>query len=109
MVAPFGWILILATGIGLVLASWLLFGTTEAGMWAGYRVGFIGMIVILAAMALNTSLPKQPTLGLVGLLGIGLILFSVFIDQGHTVFVTELVGGGLLVVGSGLYASGRKA
>lgn len=109
VVAPAGWLLILATGVGLVLASWTLFGTSASGMWAGYRVGFIGTIVILCAMALNTTLPKQPTLGLLGLLGIGLILFSVFIDQGRTVTLTEAIGGGALIVGTGLQASGRRA
>jgi hypothetical protein len=106
--SPFGWVLILASGIGLILATWLIYGTEADGMWAGYRDGIIGTIVVLAAMALNTTLPKQPTLGLLGVCGILLILFAVFLDNETTVLVSELVAGIVLLIGTGLYASGRR-
>ncbi|MBZ5738985.1 hypothetical protein [Nocardioides mangrovi] len=109
VVAPAGWMLILVSGIGMVLASWTLFGVEASGMWAGYRVGFIGTVVIICAMLLNTSLPAKPTLGLLGLLGILTVLFGVFIDQGKTVMLTELIGGAALLVGTGLYGAGRKS
>lgn len=109
VVAPAGWMLVLVAGIGMVLASWTIFGVEADGMWAGYRVGFIGTVVVVCAMALNSSLPAKPTLGLLGLLGIGSILFGVFIDQGHSVMLTELIGGAAILVGCGLYGSGRKA
>lgn len=109
VVAPLGWLVILSAGIGLVLASWLLFGVEASGMWAGYRVGFIGTIAIAAAMALNTTMPAKPALGLIGLCGIILVICGVFVDQGTTVMITELVGGAGLLVGAGLYVSGRKS
>jgi hypothetical protein len=108
VMAPLGWLLILASGIGLILSTWLLYGTEYDGMWAGYRDGFIGTIVVLAAMALNSSLPKAPALGLVGLCGILLILFAVFLDNSTHVFISELVAGIGMLVGVGLYASGRR-
>ena len=108
VVAPLGWVLILVSGIGLILASWLLYGNGVDGMWAGYRDGIIGTVVVLAAMALNTTLPKKPTLGLLGVCGILLILFAVFLDNETVVFVSELVAGIVLLVGVGLFASGRR-
>ena len=109
VMAPLGWVVILVSGIGLILSSWLLYGTEASGMWAGYWAGIIGTVVVLASMGLNTSLPKQPLLGLCGLSGILLILFAVFLDHETAVFVTELVAGIGLLVGVGLYTSGRKA
>jgi hypothetical protein len=106
--SPFGWLLILASGVGLILASWLVYGTTAEGMWAGYRDGIIGTVVVIAAMALNTTLPKQPILGLCGLCGILLVLFAVFLGDDTVIFVTELVGGIVLLAGTGLYAAGRR-
>jgi len=107
--APLGWLLILSSGIGLILASWLLYGAEAGGMWAGYRDGIIGTIVVLAGMGLNSSLPKQPLLGICGVAGILLILFAVFLDNENAVFVSELVAGIVLLVGVGLFASGRRS
>lgn len=107
VVRPVGWLVVLSAGLGIVLASWTLYGTDAAGMWAGYRGGFIGTIVVVCAMALNTSLPKQPILGLIGLCGIVLILSAVFIDQGRTVFLSEIIAGPAMLVGAGLYTAGR--
>ena len=108
VMAPFGWLLILAAGITLILATWLIYGTEYDGMWAGYRDGVIGTVVLLCAMSLNTTLPHKPVLGLLGLCGILLILFAVFLENETAVFVTELVSGIALLVGTGLYASGRR-
>ncbi|MBB3044789.1 hypothetical protein KM427_13090 [Nocardioides sp. LMS-CY] len=108
VMAPFGWLLILSAGIGLIMATWLLYGTEYDGMWAGYRDGIIGTVVVLCAMALNTTLPKKPFLGLLGLCGILLILFAVFLENETAVFVAELASGIVLLVGTGLYASGRR-
>ena len=108
VMAPLGWLLILVSGIGLILASWLLYGTTADGMWAGYRDGVIGTTVLLSAMALNSSLPAKPFLGICGLAGILLILFAVFLDDATAVFVSELVAGIGILVGVGLYTSGRR-
>lgn len=109
VMAPLGWLLILSAGTGLILASWLLYGASASGMWAGYRDGIIGTVVVLAAMGLNSSLPKQPLLGLCGLAGILLVLSAVFLDNETAVFVSELVAGIVLLVGVGLYASGRRS
>jgi peptidoglycan/LPS O-acetylase OafA/YrhL len=108
VMAPLGWVLILVSGIGLILASWLLYGQSADAMWAGYRDGVIGTTVLLAGMGLNTSLPKQPLLGICGLAGILLILFAVFLDDETAVFVSELLAGIGLLVGVGLFASGRR-
>ncbi|KQW52941.1 hypothetical protein ASC77_01125 [Nocardioides sp. Root1257] len=108
VMAPLGWLLILVSGIGLILASWLLYGTTAEGMWAGYRDGVIGTTVLLCAMALNSSLPAKPFLGICGVAGILLILFAVFLDDATAVFVSELVAGIGILVGVGLYTSGRR-
>ncbi len=105
VVAPFGWLLILASGIGLILASWLLYGTTADGMWAGYRDGIIGTIVIISAMGLRTSVSPRPILALTGLCGILLVLFAVFLDDGGTIFINELLFGVMLLVGTGLKAT----
>lgn len=108
VMGPLGWLLILSAGAGLVIATWLLYGNEYDGMWAGYRDGIIGTIVVLGAMALNTTLPKQPILGLLGVSGILLILFAVFLDNETAVFVSELVAGVLLLAGVALYTSGRR-
>ena len=108
VVGPLGWALVLASGIGLILASWLIYGTEYDGMWAGYRDGVIATVVVIVAMALNTTIPKPPLLGVLGLAGILLVLFAVFLDNETKIFVSELVGGVVLLVGTGLYASGRR-
>lgn len=108
VVGPFGWLLIMSAGVGLILATWLLYGTQYDGMWAGYRDGVIGTTVVVAGMALNTTLPKQPIVGLLGLCGILLILFAVFLDNETVVFLSELVAGVVLLAGVALYTSGRK-
>lgn len=109
VLAPLGWALILASGIGLILATWLLYGNEEWGMWAGYRDGVIGTVVILAAMALNTTLPEKPTLALLGLCGVLLILFAFFLDNEQVVFVSELLAGIGLLAGVGLRVSGSRS
>lgn len=108
VVAPFGWILILTAGIGLILATWLLYPIDYDGMWAGYRDGFIATIVVLAALALNTSLPTRPVLGLLGLCGILLVLFGLFLDNPTKVMVSEVTFGALLLAGTALYGSGHR-
>lgn len=108
VMSPLGWLLILSAGIGLMVATWTLYGTQYDGMWAGYRDGIIATVVVIAAMALNTSLPKQPTLGVLGICGILLILFAVFLDNETVVFLSEIIAGVVLLAGVGLYTSGRK-
>lgn len=103
--APFGWLLIVVSGLGLIMATWLLYGTSEDGMWAGYRDGLIGTVVIISAMALRTTLPAKPILGITGLCGILLVLFAVFLDDGGAIFISELAAGVGLLVGTGLKAT----
>ena len=109
VLAPLGWVLILASGIGLILASWLLYGNEASGMWAGYRDGMIGTVVIVAAMALNTTLPDRPFLVVVGLCGVLLVLFALFLDNEQSVLISELVAGIGLLVGIGLRVSGSRS
>lgn len=108
VVGPLGWALVLTSGIGLILATWLLYPTDYDGMWAGYRDGIIGTVVILAAMALNTSLPKRPVVGLLGACGILLVLFGVFLDNPTEVLLSEVIAGALLLAGAGMVAAGDR-
>jgi len=108
VVGPLGWVLVLVSGIGLILASWLLYPTDYDGMWAGYRDGVIGTIVILCAMALNTSVPKRPFLGICAICGILLVLFGVFLSNPDVVTIAEVVGGAVLLAGTGMVAAGDR-
>jgi hypothetical protein len=109
VVSPLGWILILVSGIGLIAATWMLYPIDYDGMWGGYRDGLIGTVVVICAMWLNTSLPKQPALGLVALGGVLTVLFAVFLDNPVRVFVAEMVFGIMMLVGVALYAGGRRS
>jgi xanthosine utilization system XapX-like protein len=109
VLAPFGWTLILSSGIGLILATWLLYPIDYDGMWAGYRDGIIATVVVLAAMALTVSLPKRPILALLGLCGILLVLFGIFLDNPTKVLIAETVAGAVLLAGTALYASGNRS
>jgi hypothetical protein len=108
VVSPFGWFLILVSGIGLLVSTWVLYPIDSPGMWAGYRDGLIGTVVLVCAMWLNTSLPKQPALGLVALGGILTVLFAVFLDNPTRVFVAEMVFGVMALVGAALHTGGRR-
>jgi len=108
VVSPFGWILILVAGIGLLASTWMLYPIDYDGMWAGYRDTITGTVVVACAMWLNTTLPKQPALGLVALGGILTVLFAVFLDNPTRVFVAEMVFGVMMLVGAALYAGGRR-
>ena len=108
VLAPFGWLLILTAGIGLILATWLLYPLDYDGMWAGYRDGIIATVAVMGALALNTSLPKRPVLGLLGLCGILLVLFGFFLDNPTKVMISEVVAGAVLLAGTALYASGHR-
>ena len=108
VVAPLGWLLALVGGIGLVLATWLIYPIDDDGMWAGYRGGVIGTVVILAAMSLRTSLPARPAIGLIGLSGVLLVFFAVFLDNAHRVLVSELAAGIVLLLAAGLQAAGPR-
>jgi hypothetical protein len=108
VVAPFGWILSLSAGIGLILATWVLYPIDYDGMWAGYRDGIIGTLVIIATMSLRTSLPKAPAIGLIGLCGAAAVLFAVFLDNPTEVFVAELSAGIAMLVGALLQAGSLR-
>jgi hypothetical protein len=108
LVRPFGWVLITASSVGLIIATWLIYGVEAEGMWAGYRDGFTATVVLVCAMALNTSLPKRPLLAVVALAGILLVLFAVFLDTKTTIFVSELVAGALMLAGAILYGAGDR-
>jgi hypothetical protein len=108
LVRPFGWLLITASSVGLIIATWLIYGVEAEGMWAGYRDGFTATVVLVCAMALNTSLPKRPFLAVAALAGILLVLFAVFLDPTTTIFVSELVAGALMLAGAILYGAGDR-
>lgn len=107
VLSPLGWFLILVAGFGLLASTWMLYPTDYDGMWAGYRDSVIGVVVLICAMWLNTSLPKAPALAVVALGGILAVLFAVFLDNPTRVFVAELVFGVLMLVGAACYGSGR--
>lgn len=108
VLAPLGWIITLMGGIGLILATWLVYPTDADGMWAGYRDGLLATVVIMTAMALRTSLPRRPLLGLLGLCGVLVVFFAVFIDDGHKVFVASLSAGIVILVGTACQAAADR-
>jgi len=108
LLAPLGWILMVVAGLGLALATWVLYPTDATGMWAGYRDEFIATIVLICAMWLRTSLPAKPALAVVGLCGILLILFAVFLDDTTKIFVSELAAGIGMLAGTVLYVAGSR-
>jgi hypothetical protein len=108
VVAPFGWLLVLTAGIGLVLATWTIYPIDYDGMWAGYRDGIIGTVAIIAAMSLRTSLPAVPALVVIGVCGVAAVLFAIFLDNPTEVFVSELVAGILMIVGAAFQASSLR-
>ena len=108
VVAPFGWVLIVGAAVGIIIATWVLYPTDGTGMWAGYRDGFMATICLASACALNTSLPKRPFLGVIGLCGVLMVLLAVFLDDPTVIFVTEIVGGGVLIAGALLYGAGDR-
>jgi len=108
VVAPLGWFLALGGGIGLLLATWLVYPTDYDGMWAGYVGSILGTLVLLAVMVLRTSLPARPAIGVIGLSGVLLVLLAVFRDSSHKVLVTELAAGMVLLLATGLLAAGSQ-
>lgn len=106
--APVGWLLAISGAAGVLLASWLVYPLDYDGMWAGYRGSAIGTVVIVAAMWLRSSLPAAPAIGLIGLCGVALVLFGVFLDNPHRVTVTEIAAGAVLLLAAGLLASGTN-
>lgn len=109
VVRPLGWVLALAAGLGLVLATWVLYPTDYDGMWAGYRDGVIGTVALIAVMALRSSLPERPSIGVLALCGLAAVLFAVFLDNPQRVLVSELAAGIALLVGAALLtATGRR-
>jgi hypothetical protein len=107
VVSPFGWILVVGAAVGLIIATWVLYPIDGTGMWAGYRDGFIATVVLVCAMALRTSLPKRPSVGVIALAGILLVLFAVFLDDPTKIFVSELTAGAAMLAGAILYTSGN--
>ena len=108
VLAPAGWLLTLAGGLGLILGSWMLYPLDYDGMWAGYRDGILGTVALVATMALNTSLPKRPAIGLLGLCGVLAVLFAVFISDEQVVFIMELICGIVLLVGTAFQAAAER-
>ena len=106
--APIGWLLIVAAATGLIIATWALYPVTSDGMWAGYRGGVTATVVILCAMALNTSLPTKPFLGIIGLSGAFLVMSALFISDPTVVIVSEILSGAVILVGTLLYAAGHR-
>ncbi|HEY0951982.1 hypothetical protein [Nocardioides sp.] len=108
VVAPLGWLLALSGGVGLLLATWLVYPTDYDGMWAGYVGSIVGTVVLLAAMVLRTSFPARPAIGVIGLSGVLLVMLGVFRDSSHAVLVTELAAGIVLLLATGLLAAGSQ-
>jgi hypothetical protein len=108
VVAPLGWVLIVAASVSIIIATWVLYPIDGTGMWAGYRDGFMATICLACALALNTTLPKAPFLAIIGLCGVLMILLAVALDDPTTIFLTEVIGGSVLVAGTLLYAAGSR-
>ena len=72
---------------------------------AAAAVGALAVIVGIFGTALVQFVPIEALRLVVGIL---LILFAVFLDDTTAVFVSELVAGIGLLVGVGLFTSGRR-
>lgn len=103
---PVGWVLALSGAVGLLLATWMVYPLDYDGMWAGYRGGLIGTVVLVAVMWLRSSFPAMPAVGVIGLSGALLVLLGVFLDNPTAVMVSELSAGVVLLLAAGLLASG---
>lgn len=108
VLAPFGWMLVLSAGMLVVLSTWFMYPQDADGMWAGYRGGMVATAVVLASFVLRTRASHRPALAVIGLGGALLILFSLVYDDSTTIFVTELGGGVLVLLGALFSASGRR-
>lgn len=108
VLAPLGWALVLTTGILVVISTWYIYPQDAAGMWAGYRGGMVATVVVLASFVLRTRVSPAPAIGVIGLGGALLILFALIYDDPTSIFVTELGGGVLILLGALLCAAGRR-
>lgn len=108
VLAPLGWVLVLTTGILVVTSTWYVYPQDAAGMWAGYRGGMVATVVVLASFVLRTRVSPGPAIGVIGLGGALLILFALIYDDPTSIFVTELGGGVLILLGALLCAAGRR-
>lgn len=109
VLAPFGWMLVLLAGVLVVLSTWYVYPNDADGMWAGYRSGMVATLVVLMSFVLRARVAQTPALAVIGLCGALLILFALVYDSGTSVFVTELGGGVLVLLGALLNASGRRS
>ncbi|MEI5675158.1 MULTISPECIES: hypothetical protein [Nocardioides] len=108
VLAPFGWLLTLSAALLVVFSTWFIYGHDADGMWAGYRGGMVATAVVLATFALRTRMSPTPAIGVIGLGGALLILFALVYDDTTSIFVTELGGGVLILLGALLVAAGRR-
>jgi hypothetical protein len=108
VLAPFGWLVVMSAGALIVLSTWFVYPNDADGMWAGYRDGMVSTAIVLGAFVLRTRVAHTVALGVIGLGGALLVLFSLVYDDPTTIFVTELGGGVLVLLGVLLSASGRR-
>lgn len=103
--APFGWMLMLGGAIGLLFASWVLYGRDAHSMWAGYRDLTFATVVIVCALSLRSSLAAKPAIGVAALSGLALILLGVFAADHTVIQISEIVGGAVILFGALLNGS----
>ncbi|WP_244928184.1 hypothetical protein [Nocardioides sp. W7] len=108
VLAPLGWVLVLITGLLVVISTWYVYPQDAEAMWAGYRGGMVATVVVVASFVLRTRVNHAPAIAVIGLGGALLILFALVYDDTTSIFVTELGGGVLILLGALLCASGRR-
>lgn len=106
--APTGWLIALLAGFAVVFSTWYIYPHDADGMWAGYRGGMVATVIVLAAFVLRTRVARAAALGAIGLGGALLVLFAFVYDDTTSIFVTELGGGVLAILGALLAAVGRR-
>lgn len=106
--APTGWLIALLAGCSVVFATWYIYPHDADGMWAGYRGGMVATVIVLAAFVLRTRVARAAALTAIGLGGALLVLFAFVYDDTTSIFVTELGGGVLAILGALLAAVGRR-
>lgn len=103
----FGWVITLLGAVGVLLASWTLFGLESEAMWAGYWVSLFGTAAIVGAAWLRSSLPTAPGVALTGLSGLGLILIGALHDYSLVIQLSMILGGAIVVLGAAMQAAPR--
>ena len=103
-----GWVVSMAAGLGVVIASWTVFLLDAPDMWAGYWASLLGTIIVLADLGVRTSLPRVPLLAAIGLSGGVLLILGITQGWGTHATVSLVAAGAAAIVGAGMQSAARN-